>query len=340
MEAQWGTPPDPLIAAQRQADFNRTQKGFDMDWMLNWAKSKGMSEQDKEELKNHLVGLPATAKFPKPLAGEAGKPFPGPDGQYYQKAQDPTTGAYIDIPMGPDWKPAPPKPSNSKYATDRAAYAASIGKKPEEMTWADTSKFEKEEWKNNNPLGNAKFALQREGLDFRESTGDLINYVRMTKIMQPLDRLVQVSDEAQQDVASPSGPGDVALTLAFFDAIKTQGVRFTKQENDLINNSRGFMESVQARYDAGFNGTAFGPAGSQQRQIIADIVKKGAEAAQKEKAGLQSSAGAFRPKVAAALAGNDGGTPAPKHKIKIGNKFYTYNGSGDTANLKNYTEVK
>ncbi len=41
------------------------------------------------------------------------------------------------------------------------------------------------------------------------------------------------------------------------------------------------------------------------------------------------------------------GRPAPKKpsenapkKIKIGDKFYTYNGSGDTADLKNYTEVK
>ncbi len=33
------------------------------------------------------------------------------------------------------------------------------------------------------------------------------------------------------------------------------------------------------------------------------------------------------------------GGGAPK-KIKIGDKFYTYNGSGDTADLKNYTEVK
>ena len=29
-----------------------------------------------------------------------------------------------------------------------------------------------------------------------------------------------------------------------------------------------------------------------------------------------------------------------KHKIKIGNKYYTYNGTGDTSDLKNYTEVK
>jgi hypothetical protein len=33
-------------------------------------------------------------------------------------------------------------------------------------------------------------------------------------------------------------------------------------------------------------------------------------------------------------------TAAKAHKIKIGNKFYTYNGTGDTADLKNYTEVK
>ena len=33
-------------------------------------------------------------------------------------------------------------------------------------------------------------------------------------------------------------------------------------------------------------------------------------------------------------------TAGKSHKIKIGDKFYTYNGNGDTANLKNYTEVK
>lgn len=35
----------------------------------------------------------------------------------------------------------------------------------------------------------------------------------------------------------------------------------------------------------------------------------------------------------------DGGE-AKKHKIKIGDKTYTYNGTGDTADIKNYTEVK
>jgi hypothetical protein len=42
-----------------------------------------------------------------------------------------------------------------------------------------------------------------------------------------------------------------------------------------------------------------------------------------------------------------GATPggAPKHKIRIGNaktgyKYYTYNGTGDTSNMANYTEVK
>jgi hypothetical protein len=34
---------------------------------------------------------------------------------------------------------------------------------------------------------------------------------------------------------------------------------------------------------------------------------------------------------------NQGATK--KHKIKLGNKYYTYNGTGDTADLKNYTEV-
>jgi hypothetical protein len=45
--------------------------------------------------------------------------------------------------------------------------------------------------------------------------------------------------------------------------------------------------------------------------------------------------------------GVDTGAPPPqgggggnKHRIKIGNKLYIYNGTGDTSDLKNYTEVK
>lgn len=54
------------------------------------------------------------------------------------------------------------------------------------------------------------------------------------------------------------------------------------------------------------------------------------------KSGQPNFPGAINPPATPVHPGAAGG----KHKIKIGNKFYVYNGTGDTADLKNYTEVQ
>ena len=97
-----------------------------------------------------------------------------------------------------------------------------------------------------------------------------------------------------------------ALTLAFFDAIKTTGVRFTKQEQDFIVNSRGFVDGVQAKFDSGFQGTVFSP---DQRKLIADIVKKAGATAQHQASGMIGAANTFNPKVGQQL--QDQNTPSP-----------------------------
>jgi hypothetical protein len=103
------------------------------------------------------------------------------------------------------------------------------------------------------------------------------------------------------------------LTLAFFDAIKTTGVRFTKQEQDFIIGSRGVVDGAQAKLDGGFSGTLYGPPGSEQRALIAGIVKKAGQQAQKQQGTVVRGAGAFKPRVAAAIAGagsNTSSTPS------------------------------
>jgi hypothetical protein len=46
-----------------------------------------------------------------------------------------------------------------------------------------------------------------------------------------------------------------------------------------------------------------------------------------------------RPNFPGASTTPQSGGAGAKHKIKIGNKFYTYNGTGDTSDIKSYTEV-
>jgi hypothetical protein len=153
------------------------------------------------------------------------------------------------------------------------------------------------------PFGPAHIEIAREGLGLREQESGLKDFMSLQKQLTPLERVMNTSKEADGYVHNPTGPGDVALTLAFFDAIKTTGVRFTKQEQDFIINSRGVLDGFQAAYDKGFQGTVFSP---DQRTLIAGIVKKAGDQARKQKDILVGGAGQFNPKAAAAAGG--GGT--------------------------------
>jgi hypothetical protein len=55
---------------------------------------------------------------------------------------------------------------------------------------------------------------------------------------------------------------------------------------------------------------------------------------------LENPSTTLNPPKSTAPAPKAANAPAKVNKIKIGDKYYTYNGTGDTADLKNYTEVK
>jgi len=140
-----------------------------------------------------------------------------------------------------------------------------------------------------------RLRMARAGLSLRERESGFKDFLGLQKQMTPLERVIDTSSRADDYAANPSGPGDVALTLAFFDAIKTQGVRFTKQEQDFIIGSRGFLEGAQAKFESGFTGEVLAP---EQRKLLAGIIKKSADEAAKQKGAIMAGAAAFRPDVA------------------------------------------
>jgi hypothetical protein len=175
-----------------------------------------------------------------------------------------------------------------------------------------------------NPFGQAHLDIAEKGLNLREQESGFKDFLALQKQLTPIERVISTASEAPGYVSNPTGPGDVALTLAFFDAIKTTGVRFTKQEQDFIVGSRGFMEGMQAKFNHGFEGTVFSP---DQRKLIAGIVKKAGDTAAQQKNTLVGGAKSFNPKAAAAA----GDTTPPVNPSKPQGAFGTVPHNG-----KNY----
>ena len=166
-----------------------------------------------------------------------------------------------------------------------------------------------------NPLGPAHLQIAQAGLTLREQEDNFKDYVSLQKQLSPLERVIQTSAESDDYVNNPTGPGDVALTLAFFDAIKTSGVRFTQQEQNFIVGSRGMIEGFQAKFDQGFMGTVFAP---EQRRLIAGIVKKAGALASTQKAGLVGATAEFKPQVAGAINNPSSGQQPATSKVPAG----------------------
>ena len=95
----------PLSPEQQAAIQTKNaiaQKQAESDWMVEWAKKNGLSDDAIEELKQHIVGLPYAKLVP--LAGS--KPYLGPDGRYYQTMRDAATGVFTEEPLPPNFKPS------------------------------------------------------------------------------------------------------------------------------------------------------------------------------------------------------------------------------------------
>jgi len=235
------------------------------------------------------------------VKGAVAEEYPKGSGQYRILQQNKKGERHWGDALAPD---APKQGKLTNADEQRESYRLTHNiPSGQKLTWDQEKDFVKQLGLARNPFGPAHIEIAREGLNLREQESGLKDFMSLQKQLTPLERVISTSQQSEDYVKNPTGPGDVALTLAFFDAIKTTGVRFTKQEQDFIVNSRGVLDGFQAAYDRGFQGTVFSP---DQRAIVASIVKKAGETAEKQKGILVGGAGQFNPKAAAAASG--GGT--------------------------------
>src|SRR5208283_1373102 len=155
---------------------------------------------------------------------------------------------------------------------------------------------EKEKEKLENKRQANALARAMQGVNLRKQQTLFTDYDKAKSRMTKWDHMQSVGDRADNYVAAPSGPGDVALLLAFADATKPEsGFRFQRNEQEMIMRSRGLIEGAQAALAKGESGLLFGPVGSEQRGTIGYIVKQASNIAQKQKEGYMSGIEAINP---------------------------------------------
>jgi hypothetical protein len=94
---------DPSAAAEARyqaasADFEKISK-------------RKLTPEEDEELFFQSYGYKSPTPKISQLAGDAGKPYKGNDGQYYVNAKD-ASGAIVAMPLGPNYNPPAPKPAS------------------------------------------------------------------------------------------------------------------------------------------------------------------------------------------------------------------------------------
>jgi hypothetical protein len=128
-----------------------------------------------------------------------------------------------------------------------------------------------------------KAALARlvSGQNSRQMENTFRDYDAAKKIMAPWERVEDVAERAKEYVDSPTGPGDIALLLAYVEATKPQnGFRFTTTEQKMIQGSRGWIEAAQAKAQGGFTGIIFG---DEQRKIVGQLIESAGGLVQERK---------------------------------------------------------
>jgi tetratricopeptide (TPR) repeat protein len=154
-------------------------------------------------------------------------------------------------------------------------------------------------------------ALSKElrGQTSRQMENTFRDYDAATKILAPFDRIADVANRAQEYVQAPSGPGDVALMLAYVEATKPQtGFRFTTAEQNMIKTSRGWVEGAQAKVQGGYTGVLFG---DEQRKIIGNIIESAGDAVEERKNTYLRGILRINPKLYNILTGTPDGGPTP-----------------------------
>jgi len=177
-----------------------------------------------------------------------------------------------------------------------------------------------EDWKRQEKIAEAKrraaLAKEARGLSSKQMESMFRDYDAAEKIMAPLNRIEDVAERAKQYVAAPTGPGDVALLLAYVEATKPQtGFRFTTAEQNLIRGSRGWVEAAQAKVEGGFTGILFG---DEQRKIIGQIIDSAGSAVEERKNNYLRGILKINPKLYNILTGTEEGGPTPPPPLPPG----------------------
>lgn len=175
-------------------------------------------------------------------------------------------------------------PKLTQEAQDFALYLKDKGKTPDQATWRDKREFNVSRYGSRNPYAAERLHIAKANLELRESEDDLHDYLRVQKQIDPLTRIQATAERSDEYVTNHNASGDIALTLAFVEAIKpSSGFRFTDVERRWILQSRGVVAGAQQRIEGGFTGEVLTP---EQRTNMAAIIKNAAKEAGEQKTRL------------------------------------------------------
>lgn len=212
---------------------------------------------------------------------------------------------------------ASPVGGGSEWAAGLQAYAKE--NKLDPAAWSTIRAYDSDRYSAKNPLADRRLALAQRSSDIaaanlalRQSSNDFNDMTKIFKQIGP-DTAIQGTAQASEEyVKHPTGPGDVALTLAFFEVAKAadpgsgSGIRFTQQEQNLIRGARGWADAAQANVEKWGKGTLYD---DSQRAQMQQIIKMAARRSNEVTASYLGAAGKINPRATAAAAG--GANPSP-----------------------------
>jgi len=237
-------------------------------------------------------------------------------GQHYPYFYNEDSGEYKD-PSGKVSSSIPPgltfasTAKKSAEDQDKELFAKSISKPVSEWGWNEEGQFYKSRYDSKNPYASKRMALAGHAshladlnYQLRRSETNLKDFLAFQKQLAPMDKIETTASAADDYISNPTGPGDVALTLAFFEVAKDAapgsgaGIRFTQQEQKLIQGSRGWADAATANAERWGSGTLYD---DTQRKQMASIIKSAADKMKARREAFLSGAEEFNPDAVSAV---------------------------------------
>jgi hypothetical protein len=297
----------PPAAAAPQTPWER--------YRANWKEVMGQGSEPTQEAREEFA---RTGKVTQPKT-EKWTPYGAPymkNGQAFQDQKSPE-GEIRTI----SWTGAPPKPPKmSAYQEQEATFGRTIGKDPATWGWAEESAFLKQRYGALQPYAARRLAISEQmahlaavNVALRSSENNMRDFWSTQKALTPIDRILTTAQRADDYVTNHNAAGDVALTLAFVDAIKPgTGFRFTDTERRwMTTGSRGIVEGALTRINQGYTGETLSP---DQRIHERNIIKEAAAQATRQRSQLLGTIGQINPRVANLTGGTPGTTQTPQRR--------------------------